>query len=87
MPAPNAEQFARVFLWHLCGLRVEIASLKAEIEGLKHDLGKPPSESFVKESVREDAEAQMILHVAACKDAGLSTEPPAESSGSERTNN
>ena len=81
MPTPNAEQFARVLLWHLCGLRVEIASLKAEIDGLKHDLGKSPDQTNVKESIQADYETQLKLYQDGCKDAGLSTAPPTESSG------
>jgi hypothetical protein len=76
MSQPNFEKIAKVLLWNVAGLQAEIASLKAQIDGLMKALGKPPSEEYVKFCEKQDAETQMQVFRDACAQAGLNDEPP-----------
>ncbi len=67
MPTPDAEEFARTVLWHLAGLRAEVASLHV----LQAAAGRPVTTEFVQKCVERDRESQMDTYLDACKQARL----------------
>jgi len=78
MPNPNPEQFARVLLWHLCSARIEIASLKEQIDDFQKKLGHLPQKQSVQESLAFEKQATEKLYSEACKDIGLTEVPQDE---------
>jgi len=71
MAQPNPEAFARAVLWHLAGLRAEVASLHVQLHDLQEAAGRPIIESFVKECVERDRSKQKELYLEACEEARI----------------
>jgi hypothetical protein len=59
MPTPDAEEFARTVLWHLAGLRAEIASLNVRIHDLQEAAGRPITTEYVQQCIERDQKSQM----------------------------
>jgi hypothetical protein len=72
MPKPDAEQFARVILWHLAGLRADVCQLQDQVAELK---GEQPVAS---RTLRKKLNKQMhdTLFSEALRECGLFKEPP-----------
>lgn len=81
MPTPDAEEFARTVLWHLAGLRAEIASLNVRIHDLQEAAGRPITTEYVQECIDRDRKSQMDTYLDACEkariDPGLESETDA----------
>jgi hypothetical protein len=71
MPTPDAEEFARTVLWHLAGLRAEVASLNVQLHDLQEAAGRPVTTEFVQKCVERDRKSQMDTYLDACKQARL----------------
>ncbi len=71
MPTPDAEEFARTVLWHLAGLRAEVASLHVQLHDLQEAAGRPVTTEFAQKCVERDRESQMDTYLDACKQARL----------------
>ena len=71
MTKPDPEAFARAVLWHLAGLRAEVASLHVQLHDLQEAAGRPITESFVQECIDRDRAKQRELYREACAEAGI----------------
>ena len=71
MPTPNAEEFARTVLWHLAGLRAEVASLAVQLHDLQEAAGRPVTDKWVLECVARDRKMQEETYLDACKKARI----------------
>lgn len=87
MANPSPELLAKVLLWQLCGARVEIASLKGQMDDLAAKLGNAPTPDYVQSSLQEDKAHQLALYRSACRDLGIDEVPPIASSGNDPANN
>jgi hypothetical protein len=79
MPTPDAEEFARTVLWHLAGLRAEVASLHVQLHDLQEAAGRPVTADFVKRCVDRDRQSQMETYLDACKHARIDPKIDSES--------
>ena len=76
MSKPDPEQFARVVLWHLAGLRAEIAEISGRLARLEaFHLGAPSDEQDGK---RREATKHLTdkTYLEALKVAGIEPQPP-----------
>jgi hypothetical protein len=71
MPKPDAEEIARTCLWHLAGLRAEVASLHVLLHDLQGALGRPVTDKYVEDCVDRDRKKQMEIYLDACQQANL----------------
>lgn len=84
MSNPNPEQFARVILLHLAGLRADVAELQIRFLGYaaKHD--GIPSEAVQEEWKRRTKELTAKLYSEALTVAGLEELPPSAATDDSR---
>ena len=73
---PNAVEFAKTVLHHLCNLRAEVASLKAQIEDLQKASGHIPPAKTIRELELIEESHYKIGYRQACEFANLSSTPP-----------
>lgn len=71
MSQPNPQAFARAVLWHLSGLRAEVASLHVALHDLQERAGSPITPKFLQESIDRDRASQQELYLEACHEAGI----------------
>ena len=71
MSKPNAEEYARVMLWHIAGLRAEVASMHVALHDLQAQAGSPITTEFVQECIDRDRAKQREYYLDACHQAGL----------------
>jgi len=71
MSQPNPQAFARAVLWHLSGLRAEVASLHVALHDLQERAGSPITPEFVQECIDRDRAKQRELYLEACYEAGI----------------
>jgi len=76
MNTPDLEKIAKVLLWSVSGLQAEIATMKAQIDGVMDALGKKPSSEYLNQVEKETSALQMDLFREACLNARLNDEPP-----------
>jgi len=75
--ATDAEQFAKVVLWHLAGARAELAAIEVRLAVLETRLAAGvPSETVQQEWKRRTEKSQADLYLEACRQAGLQTDKP-----------
>jgi hypothetical protein len=76
MTQPNPEQFAKAVLWHLSGLRADLASVKAQLDLIQDSMGMASSAEVLQAILERERQTQLKLFEEACRDAGFSVEPP-----------
>ena len=76
MSQPNPEQFAKVLLYHLAGVRAEISAIEARLGALQAHLIGPESEAVRQEWAARVKAQQDRLYLEACEEAGLQTTSP-----------
>jgi hypothetical protein len=77
MSNPDPEKFAKVVLWHLAGVRAEIAAIETRLAVLEARIaGGVPSEAAQQEWEQRTQDQQARLYLDACKEAGLPPEKP-----------
>jgi hypothetical protein len=86
MSEPNPDQFAKVVLWHLAGLRAELASMSTRLDTMEARVWGVPSEEVQKARKRWIQDQQNKLYLEGCSGAGLKKEssplfPPADEGG------
>jgi hypothetical protein len=85
MSQPNPEVFAKVVLWHLCGLRADVILVKQDmIERQAKETGKPSEEIFQKVG-KQHRKLRDNLYQEALLEAGLPpdarSDPPSSDTG------
>ena len=79
MERPSPEEFAKTVLWHLAGLRAEVASLHVQLLDLQEAAGRPISTAFAQECIDRDRAKQLELYLDACEQARIAPDPPPSS--------
>jgi hypothetical protein len=74
MPKPDAEQFARIVLWHLAGIRADLIEMHSDIAQLQGRIAHYPSEKVRK---ADNLKVRNDLYREALNATGLdSSRPP-----------
>ena len=73
---PNPEQFARVMLWHLSGLRAEMAELHVRLARMED---VPMSDEELKQWQERTNQLRDKIYLEALELAGLEENPPSAS--------
>ena len=77
MGKPNAEQFARIVLWHLAALRADVATLQAQtLRGFERDVGSPLPPELRAEWQEWTRKIREKLYVESLKEAEITFQPP-----------
>lgn len=67
MPKPDAEQFARILLWHISGLRADVCQLQDQVAELKGE--QPTASRAVRKKLNQKMRETLFLE--ALREAGL----------------
>jgi hypothetical protein len=62
-------------IWHLAGLRAEVASLAVLLHDLQEAMGRPITEEYVQKCVERDRKTQKDTYLDACQRAQLESMP------------
>jgi len=76
-PTPNPNEFAKTVLWHLCNLRAEVATLKAQVDEIRKTVVlRPDQVKALTELESQEESLHQTLYRQACSSAKLPPGPP-----------
>ncbi|MDR3459760.1 MAG: hypothetical protein P4N60_20215 [Verrucomicrobiae bacterium] len=74
MPKPDAEEYARKVLWHICGLRADVRHMQAKLAEYASMESGVPSKTILLKWQSDCQASQNEIYLDAVRDIGLPPE-------------